>query len=222
MFPVVKICDVRTIEDLQICKDCSVDLIGLHLIDPPIRREVIERYKEIVEKAEPLKTVLLIKNIPMEDVVSILKEIPFDYVQIHRPCCTKEVLLLKKWVFDETGRKVGVITVFEAHDCNFMEVIEMSKCVDFILFDFNYRGGTGLRITVEDLDKIANNCSGINYFIAGGLSPDNVEDVLYRTHPYGVDVQTGVECAKHIKDYNKVKRFVNAVRSIGYADITGS
>ena len=147
-------------------------------------------------------------------MVSLLEKIPFDYVQIHRPCYAEEVSLLKEIVLSETGRKVGVISVFEAHDCDYTKVVEMSQYADFILFDSHYKGGTGLRITDEDLEKIARNCSGINYLIAGGLTPDNVKDVLRLTHPYGVDVQTGVESAKHVKDYDKIKKFVDIVRSL--------
>lgn len=211
--PMVKICDVRTMEALRICKECNADLIGMHLINPPIRPDLIAAYKEIVANAENLKTVLLSRNIPIEDLVSILTLIPFDYIQIHRPCSIEEVLLLKDSVLQMTGRQLGVITVFEARNCDYSHVIEMSHYADFILFDSHYLGGTGLRITVDDLKAIASNCQGINYFIAGGLKPDNVEEVLRVAHPYGVDVQTGVECEKHVKDYNKVKEFVNIVRS---------
>ena len=46
----------------------------------------------------------------------------------------------------------------------------------------------------------------------GGLNPDNVEEVLRIAKPYGVDVQTGLESSKHIKDSQKVRRFVQKVR----------
>ena len=212
-FPIVKICDVRSNEALQICKDCNVDLIGLHILNPTIKSEIVEQYKEIVCNAGSLKTVLLVQSIPIEYVVSLLEMIPFDYVQIHRPSCAQEVLLLKETVLSNTGRRIGVIAVFEAHDCDYTKVAEVSQCADFVLFDSHYRGGTGLRITDEDLRNIEKNCSGIKYFIAGGLTPENVKDVLRLAHPYGVDVQTGVESAKHVKDYDKIKKFVDIVRS---------
>ena len=138
---VVKICDVRSSDALQICKDCNADFIGMHLIDPPIRPELVEKYKEIVENSGLLKTVLLFKSIPTDDLVSILKLIPFDYIQIHRPCSIEEVISLKDRVLNETGKKVGIIPVFEAHNCDYSFVIEISQYVDFILFDSHYRGG---------------------------------------------------------------------------------
>lgn len=91
----------------------------------------------------------------------------------------------------------------------------MSKFADFILFDSWYKGGTGFRISYEDLCAIAENCKGISYFIAGGLDPVNVTEVIHITHPYGVDIQSGVKLdgVKHEKDIKKVRAFVHSVRT---------
>lgn len=211
----IKICDVRSIEALQICKDSNVDYIGMHLINLPIRSDLLSMYREIVEKADHLKTVLLTKSVPFDILIPVLIEIPFDYIQIHRPCSIDEVVSIKNTIYSKTGREIGVISVFEARNCDYSLVVEMSQYADFILFDSHYRGGTGLRITQADLQAIANNCSGIKYFIAGGLTPDNVDDVLRIAHPYGVDVQTGVEVngLKHVKDPYKINELVSRVRS---------
>jgi phosphoribosylanthranilate isomerase len=52
--------------------------------------------------------------------------------------------------------------------------------------------------------------------LAGGLHADNVADAIFRTHPYAVDVSTGVEgSSKRIKDENKIRRFIEEVRRAG-------
>lgn len=209
----IKICDVRSLDSLAICKCNNVDFIGIHIIDLPISDEQLELYYEIVQRANPIKTVLLTKTVPVDILVSIIKQAHFDYIQIHRPCSIEEVVNLKNTVLVETGRKIGVITVFEAHECDFSKVREMSNYADYILFDSKYRGGTGLRILDSDLNKIVANCSDIPYFIAGGLKPENVGGLISFAHPFGVDVQTGVECAKHVKEPEKVRAFVHNVRA---------
>ena len=209
----IKICDVRTPEALQICQDNNVDFIGLHQIMPPITTENVALFRKIVAASGQIKTVLLSSQVPIDEIVNLLIQVPFDYVQLHRTCSINDVIELKNKVLHATGHKIGVIAVFEAKGCNFKKVLEMSLYAEFILFDSDYKGGTGVRISKENLKQIAENCKGINYFIAGGLNPDNVEEVIRIAKQYGVDVQTGLESSKHIKDPQKVKAFVHNVRS---------
>ncbi|MBQ2152795.1 MAG: phosphoribosylanthranilate isomerase, partial [Clostridia bacterium] len=51
------------------------------------------------------------------------------------------------------------------------------------------------------------------YFLAGGLSPENIEEVLKKLSPYAVDVSSGIETNGR-KDTDKMKAFANAVRRI--------
>ena len=208
----IKICDVRTQEALQICKKNNVDFIGLHQINPPVTSENIKLFQKLVADSGDIKTVLLSKKVPINEIVDLLTLVPFDFVQLHRTCSIDDVRQIKDQVMNETGRRIGIIALFEADNCNYEEVIEMSCFAEFILFDSKYRGGTGIRISADNLKEIAEKCKGINYFIAGGLNPDNVEEVLRIAKPYGVDVQTGLESSKHIKDPQKVRCFVQKVR----------
>lgn len=195
------------------CQENNVDFIGLHQIESPITEENIAVLKEIVKRSGKIKTVLLSKKVPNEEIISLLRKIPFDYVQLHRTCSATDIIEFKIQVLKNIGYNIGVIAVFEAKNCNFEEIHEVSKFADFILFDSSYQGGTGVRIPPQALKEIAQNCKGIKYFIAGGLDPDNVADVIRIAKPYGVDVQTGLECAKHTKDPEKVRSFVNVVRT---------
>jgi phosphoribosylanthranilate isomerase len=49
--------------------------------------------------------------------------------------------------------------------------------------------------------------------LSGGLDAQNVGDAVTRVRPAAVDVSSGVEAAKGIKDSNKVRAFVSAVRA---------
>ena len=164
----IKICDVRTQEALQICKKNNVDFIGLHQINPPVTSENIKLFQKLVADSGDIKTVLLSKKVPINEIVNLLRLVPFDFVQLHRTCSIDDVRQLKDKVMNETGRRIGIIAVFEAENCNYEKVIEMSCFAEFILFDSKYRGGTGIRISADNLKEIAEKCKGINYFIAGG------------------------------------------------------
>ena len=71
------------------------------------------------------------------------------------------------------------------------------------------RGGTGL---TWDWDRAKDLLLARKVFIAGGLEPGNVGKVVSNFKPYGVDVSSGVESAVRIKDPEKVRAFVHAVR----------
>ncbi len=81
----------------------------------------------------------------------------------------------------------------------------MKSKADMLLLD-NGRG-TGESFDWENLDDVDR-----LYYLAGGLSPDNVAEAVRRYTPYGVDVSTGVE-TDGVKDYDKIKRFIEAVRA---------
>ncbi len=71
-------------------------------------------------------------------------------------------------------------------------------------------GGTGVRFNWE---LAGGDRSGMDLILAGGLNPDNVGEAVRRIKPWGVDVSTGVESAPGVKDIEKIRRFVEAVRA---------
>ena len=54
---------------------------------------------------------------------------------------------------------------------------------------------------------------GLPFMLSGGLQPDNVTEAIALTHPVAVDVSSGVESAPGVKDAEKIRRFLRAVKT---------
>lgn len=212
-YPKVKICDVRDIEIAKFCFENGVDFIGLHQIFSPITKEKVELFKNIKAESGTMSVVLVTKIDNIEELIDIICDVQFDYVQLHFSATVDFVKELKWRVYEKRKRNLYVISVFQANKCDFSLVRQMGKIADYLLFDTSMRGGTGILTSDESISLIVNNCSDFDYFIAGGLNSDNVQAMISKAHPFALDVQSGVEGEKHVKDIGKIRDFVNAVRS---------
>lgn len=77
-------------------------------------------------------------------------------------------------------------------------------------------GGTG---TTADWKGAAELAKYYPVLLAGGLTSENVEEAILRVRPWGVDVASGVESAPGMKDVNKMRAFVQAVRRLERRDL---
>ena len=80
-------------------------------------------------------------------------------------------------------------------------------------YDEKVPGGTGKSFDWTLAESITRD-SDIRLVLAGGLNPSNVSTAVQRLHPFGIDVSTGVESAPRLKDFNKMKKFIEGARSV--------
>ena len=108
-----------------------------------------------------------------------------------------------------TGAKViKAIHVASAADVHGAEVYR----TDFHIFDTRrgeLRGGTGVAF---DWELLAERRSDVPAIVAGGLTPENVATAIDVTHPYAVDVASGVEAEPGRKDHALLAAFFDAAR----------
>jgi phosphoribosylanthranilate isomerase len=82
-----------------------------------------------------------------------------------------------------------------------------------VLFDTasEFGGGSG---RLFDWSLLAGAPAGLEFWLAGGLTPENVAGAVAQVGPAGVDVASGVEATLGRKDLEKVRRFITAVRGV--------
>jgi phosphoribosylanthranilate isomerase len=193
----VKICGICDAEAAQSAVGAGADLIGFHFCRSD-RRVTPEEAKAIVEGLSFRPTIVgvFIDQDP-EEVRQIAEFVGLDLLQLHGSEAPG---------YDAGRPQMKVLKVRDGL------VPDADAWPDPIMLDSwsaDQRGGTG---RTWDWDRARELLATRKVFIAGGLEPGNVSKVVSTFKPYGVDVSSGVESAVRVKDPDKVRAFVHAVR----------
>lgn len=195
----VKICGLRRPEDIRIVNEAMPDYAGFILAAGRRRTVTPEQMAELSFGLTPeICKVAVFLNQDPEWICSLAQRGLMDVIQLHGSECEDEILMLQK----KTGKKV--IKAFRIDTEEDVRAAEASSA-DWILLDHGM-GGTGEMFDWSLLQMISR-----PFFLAGGLSPENVREAIRRTCPAGVDVSTGVE-SDGWKDAVKVNEFMRQVR----------
>jgi len=189
----VKICGLSTPEAVATAVEAGADYIGF-VIAKSKRQVSLEQAHELAKGVTgQTKIVGVFVSPSLEELEKALGQVPLDIVQIHG-------------MFDEAlipKISVPVIRAIQIRD----EEAQVSSQADYLLFDAPV-AGSGETFNWQELES--QNVTK-PFFIAGGLTEDNVADAIRFFHPYAVDVSSGVE-TNGIKDQEKIKRFIERVK----------
>jgi phosphoribosylanthranilate isomerase len=193
----VKICGICDAAGASIAVEAGADLIGFHFCSSP-RRVTPEEAKAIIESLSLRPTIVgvFIDQDP-DEVRQIAEFTGLDLLQLHG----SELLGF------EAGRPV--MKVLKGKDGQVPDAEGWRDPVMLDSWSADQRGGTG---QVWDWELARPLLAARKVFIAGGLEPGNVGKVVSGFKPYGVDVSSGVESSVRVKDPDKVRAFVHAVR----------
>lgn len=211
----VKVCDVRDLNTAEYCANIGVDFIGVHQIYAPITNDKLNLLNKIRTVSGKMKIVLVTKETNLEELFQLCKCFQWDYIQLHFELTLDYIVKVKK-MLERLNHPTGVIAVIHSEGYSEQLLVDINQYVDYFLFDSSMRGGSGILSSPIALKRISKSGKDLEYFVAGGLTPENVESVINITSPFGVDVQSGVEyediSRKHQKDLSKIKHFVEIVK----------
>ena len=188
----VKICGITNLNDAHDAIKSGADALGFVFYKPSPRYISPEDARLIIEKLPPfVEKVGLFVNENAQTINKTVKIAKTTLSQIH-------------FEADEA--------LLDALDHPFIRVIRAQKKEDLLLHINKYRlidayceayGGVGKQLNLEWFNGI--DCSKI--ILAGGLSPENIS-LTCKYNFYGLDVSSGVEKSKGIKDSHKVSKFI--------------
>jgi phosphoribosylanthranilate isomerase len=198
----IKICGLTREADVAAAVDAGADAIGFVLYAKSPRHVSLDRAVQLARALPPFVTpVLLFVNATITSVDAACKALPQALLQFHG---------------DET-----------AADCDaamraYLRAVRMAPGVD--LLDFAQRFPIAAALLLDaDVEGYGGGGKRFDWslipaavprplVLSGGLSPANVIDGVLAVRPYAVDVSSGVESEKGIKDAALIRRFCEAVR----------
>jgi phosphoribosylanthranilate isomerase len=197
----IKICGICDLDSAKVSVEAGADLIGFHFCDSA-RRVTPEDAKRILDDLDVHPRIVgVFIDQPADEVRQIADFVGLDMLQLHG---------MEAPGFD-AGRPV--MKVLKVRDGAIPRALDAEAWPDPIMLDSwskDQRGGTG-RTWEWDIARPL--LAERQVFIAGGLEPGNVGEVVSDFGPYGVDVSSGVEARLRVKDPQKVRAFIRAVRT---------
>ena len=200
----IKVCGIRDSEALHAAVDAGADSIGLMFVESSPRYVKPADGFALMAELPPMVTAVgVIADATVEQFLAIEEVCPTPIVQLHG----SETI--------ETARRCGPGVIkairFDPHTirddlAKWNEVEE----VESILIDGS-AGGEGVAFAWDALAEAAHTIT-TPIIVAGGLDPDNVGDAIRACRPFAVDVSSGVERERGIKDPARIRAFCDAVR----------
>lgn len=190
----VKICGLSTVEAVETAVLAGADYIGF--VFAASKRQVsLEQAQELAKRVTgKTKIVGVFVSPSLEDLELAIDRVPLDIVQIHG-------------IFDEALMPMISVPVIRAIQLSDQEA-QVSSHADYLLFDAPVAGSG----QTFDWGLLKDQKIKQDFFIAGGLTVDNVRQARETFQPYAVDVSSGVETDGR-KDIEKIKAFIEGAKA---------
>lgn len=207
----VKICGVTNLQDALDAATLGADFVGF-LVEIGFSQDKVslEEAKEIISKLPLEITPVYVTYLQKaEPIIDVAKEIKPGVIQLHNDIDLKEIGKIRK-----TLKDIQITKTISVNEDALKEARKFAKYVDYILLDTavkGKKGGTGKTHNWDISAKIVKTVKK-KVFLAGGLNPSNVAGAVNKVKPFAVDVNSGVKKKARLKDYDKMKLFIERVK----------
>lgn len=197
--PLVKICGLATRDDVRAAADAGADLLGFIMAESP--RKVDADFIRSCADLDVQKVAVVVlkegESVPPE-IIQLVEDDVIDFIQFHGQETPE---MLRAWP------SFKAITLRLPDDA---KAIEQSGSPAVLVDAFvpGKKGGTGKQLDPHLIEAAAEHRQ---LWIAGGLTPDNIRDIVSCYRPGLVDVSTGVALSgdeKRYKDHDKIRQFI--------------
>ena len=207
---ITKICGIQNEDTLTCCEENSVDFFGMIFYPKSPRNISIKDASKLQKKSENFKIngvgVFVNKNI--NEIEDIIKKVRLKYVQLHGSEDEEYIKNLKR---------IGVKVIKSISISNINDLRNISKynSSDYFLFDYKpmkneLPGGNSKSFDWNILKSLNTDKP---WFLSGGISIKNIQEILNDINPFGVDLSSGVEKELGIKDNHIINNFIDKLKN---------
>lgn len=219
-----KICGLSTEDTVKAAVESGAFMIGLVLYEPSARSITLKRARELAIFARKLngdiKIVAMTVNGSDSELKEIVEYIKPDMIQLHGNESVERTEKIRNTFALPVIKAVGISTSSDLATAN-----EYQAVADWILFDakppteLDLPGGNGLPFEWNTLSGVE---MSKPFLLSGGLDKDNVEKAIRITKPNAVDVSSGVEVKRGMKDLSMIREFGKVVQRMVIDESSGN
>lgn len=199
---VVKICGITNYEDALYAKKAGADILGFIFAKSP-RQITLDKAKQISDKiGDSILKVGVVVDSNIKEVVNAVKDGWLDAIQFHGD------------IDNDTANSYGVswykaLRLAKKEDCLQQYY---SPIILFDAFSKKEFGGTGKQIDESILNYAKS--KGLDLYLAGGINPTNIVDIVEKYSPLLIDISSGVEECPGKKDHTKIKTIFDSLKKM--------
>lgn len=195
----LKICGLKRPEDIEYANLVKPDYIGFVFAGSKRRITPDTAVQLKAKLSEDIKAAGVFVDEPLKNIIKLLEMEVIDMAQLHGSETEEDI----QYIQAVTGKEViKAVKVRHRYDVEAW----LDSSADFLLFDSG--AGSGEIFDWTLLDGVER-----EYFLAGGLTPDNIEAAVEHLSPYGIDLSSGVE-TDGVKDFEKMRRTAEIIRRL--------
>jgi phosphoribosylanthranilate isomerase len=201
----IKICGITRADDVLDAVRCGADALGLVFYENSPRHVTVQQAVQLVDMVFPFVTVVgLFVNASAETVREVMQAVPLDVLQFHGEETPEYCAQFGRPYLKAIRVKEGVDLVQCAAAFSGAQGLVLDAYVE------GTPGGTGSSF---DWALIPRDLP-LPVILSGGLNTGNIAAAIRQVRPYAVDVSSGVEASKGIKDAAKIDAFITEANKI--------
>ncbi|MEO1375831.1 MAG: phosphoribosylanthranilate isomerase [Cyanobacteria bacterium J06635_10] len=208
----VKICGITQPQQGKAIVSLGATALGFICVPKSPRYVNSEQIKAVIEQLpEQTDKIGVFANLSLEEIAQTVAHSGLTGVQLHGDESLEDVISLR-----QSLPNVEIIKALRIRGTDDFEKANIYiEYVDTLLLDAYHPqqlGGTGKTLNWDTLRQFNPNCP---WFLAGGLTPQNILEALNKVNPSGIDLSSGVEKAPGDKDLDKVRLLFEQLRESG-------
>jgi len=202
----VKVCGLKDPDMARVAVAAGADAVGVVMSEGSPRHVTPEAATSVVEAVGGrADTVLVVREMPVAEAVEVAGSIGVDVLQLHGGYSVAEF----------ATARAGFARVWRATALDDATDLTVGAWGEELLLLDAPVAGSG---HTWDLGVLEHRRPRGRWLLAGGLDPANVAGAVAAARPWGVDVSSGVESSRGVKDPDLVRAFVAAARAAGAHD----